>query len=568
MFKRWLVLFGVGLGFWVTSVSARAGSPFDEVIAQVAAAEEGDPAVGNRVLSLEVGYDALLVRVHLIRAARRSIELQTFIWTDDESGRLLIYELVEAARRGVVVRIIADHLVSDQDPRTVAFLTTVHPNFQVRHYRPTMTRIKPSKWQTVVSALGSFRSINQRMHNKLMVVDGAVMITGGRNIENTYFDHSPKLNFRDRDVLAVGPVVRAAEASFAEYWDFNYTVPGEELRDVAAVIERGDFPRYGTRADYDFGGYFYELDREANDGPLIREKFVATLRAVERVRLVADPPGKSSGWFDRGSLVTRELRAMAAAGREDIVMQTPYLILSRPARRLVKELRRENPAIRIRISSNSFASTDNILAYSANYRLRSVYVEQLGLEVHEFRPQPAAREALFPRWAVMRDRARLVDGAAPEPFLCVHSKTLVVDDRVTFIGSYNLDPRSENLNTEIGLIIEDEAFAREMRETIEVDMRPENSWVIARRALPLPVAAVNDLVDGVSRLSPLDLWPVRNTASFELLPGLEPVPPGHPDFYARHRQVGSFPGAEGPLTTKEILTRIYKAVGTAITPVL
>lgn len=249
-------------------------------------------------------------------------------------------------------------------------------------------------------------------------------------------------------------------------------------------------------------------------------------------------------------------------------MQTPYLILSRSARRLVKELRRENPVIRIRISSNSFASTENILAYSVNYRLRSVYVEQLGLEVHEFRPQPAAREALFPPWALMRDRARVVDGEAPEPFWCVQSKTLVVHERVTFIGSYNLAPRSGTLNTEIGLIIEDTAFAREMRETGEVDMRPENSWVIARRALPSPEAALNDLVEEAARLSPPDLWPVRNTAIFKLLPGLEPVPPGHPDFYARYRRVGSFPGVEGPCPTKEILTRIYKAVGPAITPVL
>lgn len=114
-----------------------------------------------------------------------------------------------------------------------------------------MTRIKPSKRQTVVSALGSFHSINQRMHNKLMVVAGAAVITAGRNIDNTLFEHSPKLNFRDRDVLAAG---RAAEASLADFRDFNYAVSGEELRDGAAVIERGDFPRYETRADYDFAG--------------------------------------------------------------------------------------------------------------------------------------------------------------------------------------------------------------------------------------------------------------------------------------------------------------------------
>jgi cardiolipin synthase C len=134
-----------------------------------------DPSQGNHVAMIGGGHDALLLRVQLIREARRSIGIQTFIWTNDECGRLLIHELVEAARRGVKVRIIADHFASDQDPEVVAFLATVHPNLELKHYRPAMSRIKPSRLQTLLAGLLSFRAFNQRMHNKVMLVDGQVV---------------------------------------------------------------------------------------------------------------------------------------------------------------------------------------------------------------------------------------------------------------------------------------------------------------------------------------------------------------------------------------------------------
>jgi phosphatidylserine/phosphatidylglycerophosphate/cardiolipin synthase-like enzyme len=549
-----------------------AGSPFGEAVAANWREDgKGDSMQGNRLALLSQGYDALLLRVHLIRQARVSIDIQTFIWTNDESGRLLICELIEAARRGVKVRILADHMVSAQDPATAAFLATVHPNLEVKHYRPAMERMKPSWLQTMLAAVTSFHGTNQRMHNKLMVFDGAVMITGGRNIENTYFDHSTELNFLDRDVVAVGPVAREAAASFAQFWEYRHSVPSRKLADVAAVIASGKFPHYATRADYDFGGFFAVLDGEADDTALIAARFAARLRPVEKAELIADLPGKSAGFFSRTARITRELRRTLEKARRSVVMQTPYLVLSPPARELVGEMRAKNPGLRIRISTNSLASTDNLLAYSANYRLRNNYVEGLGLEVHELKPRPASMPEVFPQHALMAARAaeRIQAGRQQRaPFLCVHAKSLVVDDAIAFVGSYNLDPRSESLNTEIGLLVEDEAFARELRDEILRDMRAENSWVIARRAIPLKLDVVNGLIDGLLSLGPVDLWPIQNTSSFELRPGATEVPPGHPAFHENYRDVGSFPGAEGIFSTKEILTRLYKAVGAPLTPVI
>lgn len=543
------------------------GSPLAAAVTATAtAADRRDPAHGNQLASISGGYDALLLRVHLIRAARASIAIQTFIWTNDECGRLLIYELIEAARRGVKVRIIADQLVSEQDPATIAWLATAHPNLEVKHYRPAFSRLKPSLWHKVLAGVFTFRDLNQRMHNKVLLVDGAALVTGGRNIENTYYDHSIAMNFRDRDVLVIGPAVGAAVESFEHFWKYRHAVSSRALIDVEAAITAGKFRRYATRADYDFGPHFAELDREASDAAVVTARFASRLKTVRKATFISDEPGKSAT-----PRLTKALRTELEQARKSVVMQTPYLVLSPAARTLIKEMHRKNPGLRLRIATNSFASTDNLAAYSANYRLRNDYIEDLHLEVHEFKPQPASLLTLFPshpRMARLAAARTPAGKTAPSPFLCTHAKSLVIDGRFAFVGSYNLDPRSENLNTEAGLLIEDEAFASEIQAEIEHDMRPENSWVIGRRELPLRFEALNGLVDRVLSLGPIDLWPIQNTSSFELRPGAKEVPPWHADFHQNYREVGPFPGTDGVLSTKEIVTRLYKAVGAPLTPIL
>jgi len=246
-------------------------------------------------------------------------------------------------------------------------------------------------------------------------------------------------------------------------------------------------------------------------------------------------------------------------------------VLSQPAQKLFQDMQEKNPGLRIRVSSNSFASTDNLFAYSANYRLRNDYVQTLKLEVHEFKPLPGDLLQHFHQYPVIAKLAatRMAEGKQNRmPFLCLHAKSMVVDDRIAFVGSYNLDPRSENLNTEVGLLIDDAAFAQTLRAEIDRDMRAENSWVIARRAMPLGLEAVNGLIGGVLSLSPIDIWPVQNTSSFELIPGAAEVPPDDPAFHQHYREVGPFPGTEGKLSNKEIMTRIYKAVGSSLTPIM
>ncbi|MFT3784136.1 MAG: phospholipase D family protein [Nibricoccus sp.] len=545
------------------------GSPFGAPIAAVAdSANVADTTQGNRLVMISHGYDALLLRVHLIRQAKTSICIQTFIWTNDECGRLLICELIEAARRGVKVRIIADHLFSDQNPEIVAFLASVHPNFEVKHYRPATSRLKPSMFRTAMASVFSFHEVNQRMHSKVMVFDDTILLTGGRNIENTYYDHSTTLNFRDRDVLAIGPVVRSAVAEFEQFWKYRYSVPSRELLDVANALKKGSFKRYDHRTDYDFGPHFEALGKEADDPSIISKRFVDRLAPVEKAAFIYDAPGKSHKAAATTARITKELVATLESAKRSIVMQTPYLVLSGTARDVFAKLRREKPALQITVSTNSFASTDNLFAYSANYRLRNDYVENLRLRIYEFKPQPECLKTVFPRFGLMAELAKKQRSSAPLPVFSLHAKSLVVDDRVAFVGSYNLDPRSAELNTEVGLLIEDPAFARALRSEIQQDMQPENSWVIARRQFPLGLDTVNGLIGGIIALTPLDIWPIQNTSSFELLPGAAAVPPEDPAFNKSYRDAGSFPGTEGILSQKEILTRLFKAVGSPLTPVL
>lgn len=545
-----------------------ADSPFARIVADVhprdTSHEDVDLAKDNRVLIINSGYDALLLRVHLIRQAVRTIDIQTFIWTNDECGRLLMYELIAAAKRGVRVRIIADHFVSDKDPGIVAFLATVSPNLQMKHYRPAAKRIKPKAYQVLLQAAFSFRAFNQRMHNKIVLVDDAVAITGGRNIENSYYNHSTGMTFKDRDVLVVGPVLADVRSSFARFWDYRHSISSTELRDVAKLIADGRLERYTTREDFAFNGLFRELTSEADDAKFISGRFVSRMIPADQVRFLADRPGKNRSLWLRGSgRASRVLAEMISEARRELIIQSPYFVVSAKAEKVFRKLRSKRPELAVIVSTNSFGSTDNTVAYSANYRLRSLYIESLGFHAYEYKPHPGDLRRVFPAYDVFEKRARLEPkpGHAPKkPFLCIHAKSFVMDERISFIGSFNLDPRSVNLNTEVGFLISDTAVARELRRDILTDTAPRNSWVINQKKMPLRLEEANSLLEGFVRKTPLDLWPIRNTSSFELIDGREPVPPDHSEFYDRYRDIGSFPGAKPGLTTKQITTRIYKAV--------
>lgn len=532
--------------------------------------ETGDTT--NRVAIVNSGYDAMLLRVHLFRNATKSINVQTFILTNDECGRLFMYELIQAAKRGVKVRMLADQFVSNKDCDLAAFLATVHPNLEFKYYRPAVNQLKPSKLKGMVHGLFSFRDINQRMHNKLITVDGKLAITGGRNIENSYYHFSTGMNFKDRDVLVRGPVVRDMERSFDTFWNYKQSVAGRDLKDVKRRIAQHAFTQYDSLNSFRLHGLFDELSPAADDDQQITARFADQMHPVQRVEFISDKPGKNNRWWLRGDgAMTERIREVLKTSEQQLIIQSPYLILNQSMRSFFLKVKKQHPELKVVISSNSFGSTDNTMAYSANYKWRSTYIEKLNFEIHEYKPLPADLLKVFPAYPKMSARAaekHEQEGYDEKPFLCIHAKSFVLDDRVAFIGTFNLDPRSVNLNTEVGLLIYDETVASLLKEDILNDAKPGNSWVIAKRDIPLSLDKVNAIMEQTLSYSPVDLWPLRNTSSFELRPGKEPVSPQHPEFYQRYEDAGSFPGDTSFLTPKSATTRMMKMLNGLATPIL
>jgi cardiolipin synthase C len=536
----------------------------------------GDPAEGNQALILDSGAEALLARLHLIRHAAHSIRLQTFIWADDESGRLLLAELVAAAQRGVRVQVITDHMFSFRDTKLAAFLATVSPNLEMKHYRPAGKRIDPSPLQEAINFIIP-NDTNQRMHNKVLVVDDTVFLTGGRNVQNAYFDQSDNLNFRDRDVLVIGPMADYAAAAFDDYWGYKESVSARKLKDVKDVIKSGKFKRYATRADWRLRDYFEALEAQEAEGTAV-SGLLARLQPVQQALFVADPPGKESRRYSawRRGTMARTLEGLLKQATSSVVLQTPYLVLDGATLKIFRDLRRQYPAMPLKVASNSFGSTDDPLTYAASFKFRRAYLEYAGLTVHEYMPYPADLTVMLPNYAELAQRGDKkvhrveYPWKADRPFLCVHAKGMVVDERVAFIGSYNFDPRSIQWNTECGLLVADPAFGRLLRASMERDMDPRNSWVIAPRKVARDAAApeIPEVLRDAKTRGLVDLWPFRFTSGFQLKHGSDPVPVRDPVFYDHFEDIGAFPGADQQSAGKIVATHLATTLTSLALPFL
>jgi len=525
------------------------------------------PEFGNEMALLNQGDIALKWRIYLIRNARTSIDVQTFIWSNDECGTLVLDELVGAAKRGVKVRLLIDHIASDKEPEILAHYVTQSPNMEIKYYRPVGKRLRPHLAVKYINMLFFLGNVNQRMHNKLFIVDGVVAITGGRNYKNHYYNRSTNLNFKDRDLVILGHAVKRALRSFEEYWKYRLSVSASEFFDINQSIN-GATSKPPTKPIIEYSAYFPNLDRDLANKDWIQSHIVDALSPVKRVRHISDDPGKNRRklamnlWA--GGKTTAILRELIEGTEQELIIQSPYVVVNRKSQRMFKKIIEKSPQPKIIVSTNSFAAADHIITYAANYRLRAKYIQQLRFNIFEFKPNPAYLDAMLPQYGQLVERVKK-EGKKDMPYLSIHGKTFVIDDRYSFVGTYNLDPRSENLNTENGFLIDDPIATAKIKADIFRDIAPENSWVIARKEIPL--AEVNDIFQGISSLSPIDIWPIRNTSSFELIPGQDPVPADHAEFYLRYQDIGEFPGAEN-LSPNEIMTLIYKTFGKFLTPAL
>lgn len=584
-------------------------------LATRALAESTPASPHHYTVLLDRGTDALLARIDLLRSATKSIELQTYIFDEDDSGRFVLNELIAAARRGVRVRVLIDQLSALKRVDTLAALAGVHSNLDVRIYNPVLGRARISYPHYLLASACCWRKLNQRMHSKVLLVDGEIGITGGRNYADDYFDWDDKYDFRDRDVIVAGPAAATMETQFDRYWNDRRSVPVQHLSDVASLIARDGVPALQP-AHFDQPERVRSAGVQADDAAFVHERIAAHALRVGEVDYISDLPGKPGSERDL-SPASVALRELITGAKDRVLLQTPYLVLSKPAQRLFRELHQRAHAPRVIVSTSSLASTDAFIAYALAYKYKRRYLRDFGFEIYEFKPFPqdvpfdiattgadtsaaVPLEQTQPLAPLPRDRRSVVRGQtargvprrplsrefaaiayssaranSPVPLkrdglrMGLHAKSLVIDESVGVVGTHNFDPRGERYNTESVLVVHDATFARELAASIERDTLPANAWVIAPREKPAVLSGVNYSLGKISERLPLfDLYPWRYATSYEFRPSAEcpaPLPPGDPGFHRCYDAAGDFP--EVALGFRQIVTRIFTAFGAGLAPV-
>ena len=424
------------------------------------------------VYVLEHGEESLLARAWLADHAKKSIEVQYFIWTSDNIGILAAEALLRAAERSVKVRVIVDDLLIDAPDKTLLALAK-HPNIEIEIYNPKHSVGTPFHTR-LINMFTGFRSFNQRMHDKVMVVDGVVAITGGRNMEDKYFDYSQEYNYRDRDVLLLGEAAKDIQESFVRFWESPITVPTEELYDGLGIMQKHVIVDSPT-----IQSIYQELHQYAQSPENFEPEVQQAIQNLPKkfselnkaflwcdVKVINDMPGKNDNTFSLGggSRTASALAGLVKQAHKQVTIQSPYLILTSEAKALFKELIKRG--VKIRINTNSLAASDNMQAFSG-YRNQRNMLKKMGVEVYEFRPDAESQKNLMTRYQRIK-----------HPKFSLHAKTVVVDSSKVYIGTFNLDPRSVNLNTETGVIIDNNVLAKQVEAAIDEDMLPQNSWNI------------------------------------------------------------------------------------------
>lgn len=420
------------------------------------------------VYVLEDGSGSMVARAWLTEYAEKTIDIQYFIFSTDNVGLIACDYLIRAADRGVKVRIIVDDIMVDADAEDILMFNS-HENISVKIYNPGVNLGK-NIFQKIGKFTSDFKSANQRMHNKTFIVDGKVVITGGRNIADEYFDYDHEYNFRDRDVLLLGKASKMVNQSFDNFWNSSLS---QNVSDVIQTTSQNlsSINRFDNLHEY--------ACNPDNFWPQVRDRIEAlpdTFKSIvesgklvwlNEVRFVSDKPGKNDdeNGLGGGGISTSALVDLIKNAKTTIDIQTPYLITTDYSQSLFKEA--VDRGVKIRILTNSLASTDNIEAFSG-YQSERQNLLKTGVRIFEFRPDAAIRKKIM--------TGELQSVIIKEPIFGLHAKTMVIDNEITVIGTFNLDPRSANLNTECIAIINSLEIAKSVLAGINEEFKPENSW--------------------------------------------------------------------------------------------
>ncbi len=400
---------------------------------------------GSGVLRLDSGGDALGMRVGLIDRAERSIDIQSYLIKDDVSGNFVGLRLAAAADRGVRVRLLMDDALTQEVDAGLLSLDE-HDNIEVRVFNPF-----PRRRSRLISFIANFNILNRRMHNKSFTVDNQVTIVGGRNVADEYFQSGGESEFIDEDILAIGPVVDDVSDGFDEYWNSPEAIPISVFDPLVPHSSFHESAKEGRK-----------FLRRHSDTPFLQsihgelaEQFVeGTLPLLPaEAAVVLDYPDKIRRLLPRsGSITSTFLRQMSLAAKKEVIVISPYFVPQQRGIDLFAELVQKG--VRVVIISNSLASTNHVSVHAVYARYRKPLLRK-GVELYELRPHAGS--------------------GVTTTKLTLHSKVATVDRNKVFVGSFNLDPRSLYLNTEMGMGVDCSELAASMAESI-LDTLPDFAY--------------------------------------------------------------------------------------------
>jgi putative cardiolipin synthase len=397
---------------------------------------------------LRDSHAAFAARVLLARAAEYSLDVQYYIWHGDLAGMLLFEALHEAAGRGVRVRLLLDDNGVAGLDGTLAALDA-HPNIEVRLFNPFPSR--SARW---LGYLTDFPRLNRRMHNKSFTADNQAAIVGGRNIGDEYFDAGEGSMFVDLDVLAVGPVVRQVSSDFDRYWASGSSYPVDRL--LPPADGPPELAIDGPRA-----AAYLEAVR---DTPFVRQLIEGTLPLEwATAQLVSDDPAKGLGRSGPGMLLPERLSEVLGEPRAEVELVSAYFVPAKNGTALFTAMARRG--VRVTVLTNSLEATD-VAVVHAGYAKRRKALLEAGVRIFELR-------AISPQ----SQRGGALVGSSGSSASSLHAKTFAVDRARVFVGSFNFDPRSAHLNTEMGLVIDSPALAGRIAESFARDI-PERSYEV------------------------------------------------------------------------------------------
>lgn len=422
------------------------------------------------VYVLEQGAEAMMSRAWLTERAEKTIDIQYFIFSVDNVGVIATDYLVKAAERGVKVRVLVDDIMLEADGEELIFLAA-HENIEIKIYNPNANLGK-----NIVQKLGNlafdFHGFNQRMHNKVFIVDNQLAITGGRNIADEYFGFDHEFNFRDRDVFLAGQVVNTIKKSFDDFWHYELSVPVEDIVGQKSGQEKPDYLPLHTYA-CDSANFHPEIQREIANVPKTFERLYQEGRFLwlDDVEYLSDEPGKNdrSTFLGGGSPTQKRLAELAKTAKDTLYIQSPYLVTTEQDRALLKHL--VDKGVDIKILTNSLASNDNLEAFSGYQRDREALLET-GVGLYEFRPDAKIRQKVMTE--------HMYKKLKHTPIFTLHAKSMTIDGKTAVIGTYNFDPRSANLNTESITVIPSTTITQLMNNSFSEEIKPENAWRITQ----------------------------------------------------------------------------------------